>query len=242
VEDVFGKALTSYQKGEEEPVTIRREDGHESGFDLRALFSLYHQWPEWERKSFSHVEGRILDIGCGAGRHSLWLQEKGFDVVAIDISFLTVNVAKSRGVVSPFVMAAKRLAFAPASFDTALLMGNNFGLCGNVSDTEHMLRQLYQITSGKGRIIATSNDVTKTTNPEHLSYQELNTRRGRPRGQVTLRIEHKGEVGGWFDLLMVTPKEMEEMCRPLGWVVEKVYESGDGLYAAILRKRTIKPR
>ncbi len=38
---------------------------------------------------------------------------------------------------------------------------------------------------------------------------------------------------------MVTPKEMEGICKPLGWVLEKVYESGDGLYGAILRKRTI---
>ncbi len=76
----------------------------------------------------AHVKGRVLDIGCGPGRHSLWLQERGFDVVAIDISPLVVRVAKARGVKISFIMAAQNLAFTPNSFDTVLLLGNNFGI------------------------------------------------------------------------------------------------------------------
>lgn len=136
-------------------------------------------------------------------------------------------------------MTAQDLAFTPNSFDTVLLLGNNFGICGNITGTQCMMRQLYQITSGDGCVITSCRDVTKTSNPEHLSYQELNRKRGRPIGQITIRVEYKGKEGEWFDLLMVTPQEMEEMCKSVGWWIEKIYESENGGYVAILRK---KPR
>jgi len=234
--DIFGEALMSYYKGEKEPIVLCREDGRKDEFDLQALFSSYHEWPEWERKTLEHVEGKVLDIGCGAGRHSLWLQERDFKVVAIDISPLAVKVAKMRGVEDSLLMAAQKLSFAPTSFDTVLFMGNNFGICGNIADTKCMMRQICRITSRNGCVIVTSNNVTKTSNPEHLKYQELNRKRGRPIGQITLRVEYKDEIGEWFDLLMVTPYEMEKICKPLGWGVKEVYESENGLYAAVLKK------
>jgi len=230
--------MACYQ-GEKEPIMLCREDGNKWEFDLQDLFSSFNEWPECERKALAHVKGRVLDIGCGPGRHALWLQDRGFDVVAIDISPLTVRVAKARGVKMPILMAAQDLAFAPNSFDTVLLLGNNFGICGNITDTQHMIRQLYRTASDDGCVITSCRDVTKTSDPEHLSYQELNRKRGRPIGQITIRVEYKGNVGEWFDLLMVTPQEMDGMCKDAGWMMEKVYKSENGGYAAILRKKPL---
>ena len=213
-----------------------REDGRKDEFDLQGLFTPYSEWPECERKALTHVKGRVLDIGCGSGRHSLWLQERGIDVVAIDISSLAVRVAKARGVKVPLLMAAQGLAFAPDAVDTVLLLGNNFGICGNITDTQRMMRQLYRIVSEDGCVITSCRDVTGTSDPEHLSYQELNRKRGRPIGQITIRVEYKGNVGEWFDLLMVAPQEMKGICKNEGWITEKVYKSENGGYAAILRR------
>ena len=235
--DVLGEALTDYYSGKRERVVIRREDGRENSFPLEDLFSPHSKWLECEKKALESVFGRVLDLGGGVGRHSLWLQEKGFDVVAVDISRLAVKVARARGVVKAVVMKAQKLAFAPLSFDTVLLLGNNFGVCGTVEETEDMMSQLHEITSRKGRVIATSIDVTKTKKPEHLAYQELNRKRGRPPGQVTLRIEYQGKTGEWFNLLMVGPEQMEEMCSSIGWTIEKIYESEDSFYSAILGVR-----
>ena len=226
----------AYYSGKREPLILRREDGREDEFPLQALFWGYHEWFEWEKKALEHVEGRVLDVGCGAGRHSLWLQEKGFDVVVgIDVSPLAGRVARARGLANVAVMAAQELGFAPSSFDTILLLGNNFGICGTMARTQFMMEQLHQMTSKNGILIATSRDVTKTSKPQHIAYQELNRKRRRPTGQVTLRVECGEDVGEWFDLLMVTPAEMEEMCTPIGWSMERTYESENGLYAAILR-------
>lgn len=61
-------------------------------------FSDYSGWSERERQAIQRAKGRVLDIGCGAGRFSLHLQQKGFDVTGIDNSRGAVRVCKLRGV------------------------------------------------------------------------------------------------------------------------------------------------
>ena len=235
--DIFRKALMGYYKGDKTPLIIRRDDGYvEKERFLDIVFSECDKWDELERRALEHVKGRVLDIGCGAGRHSLWLPEKGFEVVAVDVSPLAVEVTRLRGVRNCRVMDATNLSFSPNSFDTILLMGNNFGVAGNVDGTKRMLEKLYQITSKDAIVIATSRDPAATDNPEHLKYHELNRKRGRPIGQVTIRLEYKGEVGDWFDLLQASPDEMEEICKLAGWSPAQIFKDKNGMYAAILRK------
>lgn len=235
--DIFGKALMEYYNGAKPPLVIRRDDGHvEEERFIDRIFSGYDKWSECERKALEYVKGRVLDIGCGAGRHSLLLQERGFKVVAIDLSPLAVKVSKLRGVKDCRVMDARNLSFPPNSFDTILLMGNNFGVAGNVEGTKELFKKFYQITSKDAVVIATSRDPTITDNPAHLKYHKFNRKRGRPIGQVTIRFECKGEVGDWFDLLLASSKEMEKICKPLGWNLDKIFKETDDMYAAILRK------
>jgi len=235
--DIFGKALMGYYKGDKTPLMIRRDDGYfERERYLEIVFSGYDKWDELERRALEHIKGRVLYVGCGAGRHSLWLQEKGFEVVAVDVSPLAVEVCKSRGVRNCSVMDATNLSFPPNSFDTILLMGNNFGVAGNVEGTKRMIKKLYQITSKDAIVIATSRNPAATDNPAHLKYHELNRKRGRPIGQVTIRFEYKGEFGDWFGLLLVSPDEMDEICKPAGWSPDQIFKDKNGMYAAILRK------
>ena len=237
VKDAFGKALMAYYMGGSTPTLIRRDDGHLDEHPLQVYFSTYAEWPEYEREALKYVRGRVLDIGCGAGRHSLWLQDKGLHMVAMDVSPLAIKVTQLRGVKNCMVMSATELCFRLGSFDSVLLLGNNFGVAGNVRATKGMLKSLYEITSESGRIITTSRDVSKTSKPEHLRYHEFNRNRGRPIGQITIRIEYKGEADDWFDLLMTSKSEMEEICRPAGWEIEKVFEKEQGVFASVLRKR-----
>jgi 2-polyprenyl-3-methyl-5-hydroxy-6-metoxy-1,4-benzoquinol methylase len=77
------------------------------------------------------VKGRVLDIGCGAGRHSLYLQKRGFDVLGIDSSPLAIKVCKLRGLKQAKVMSIEELNFKPNSFDSVITLGSNFGLFGS---------------------------------------------------------------------------------------------------------------
>jgi len=108
------------------------------------------------------------------------------------------------------------LPFAPANFDTFLLLRNNLGLAGNVEGTVPLLRQLRNLARPGAVVIASSRDPAATDKPAHLAYHERNRARGRPMGQVTLRVEYGGQVSPWFDLLMVAPNEVDALARPVG--------------------------
>jgi 2-polyprenyl-3-methyl-5-hydroxy-6-metoxy-1,4-benzoquinol methylase len=111
---------------------VERDDGYfgvSSGAKL--YFSEYKDWPPREKEAMKHVKGRVLDIGCGAGRHALYLQKKGFNVLGIDNSPLAIKVCKLRGLRKTKVMSIAQVNFRPGSFDTVLMFGSNFGLFGS---------------------------------------------------------------------------------------------------------------
>jgi len=234
--DVFGKAFIAFHGGDRTPCRIHRDDGYVEEHDLAPYFQEYQNWPDYEKKALEYVKGRVLDIGCGPGRHSLYLQHKNFEVVAVDSSPLAIEVAHLRGVANCRAMSAFHLDFPPRSFDTVLLMGNNFGIAGNIEGTKKLLNLLDELTMRNARLITTCRNPLQTNKPEHLAYHDLNRRRGRPAGQVTIRIEYKGQLGDWFDLLMVEPEAMAEICADSHWGVEALFESED-MYSSVFRKQ-----
>jgi 2-polyprenyl-3-methyl-5-hydroxy-6-metoxy-1,4-benzoquinol methylase len=86
--DTFGLYLTDAHRGRNTPHIIERDDGHINAHlaSTRTYFSGYPDWPQGEQQAMDHAHGTVLDIGCGAGRHSLHLQERGHRVIAADVS------------------------------------------------------------------------------------------------------------------------------------------------------------
>jgi SAM-dependent methyltransferase len=182
------------------------------------------------------VRGRVLDVGAGAGRVALHLQERGHDVVAIDISPLAVEVCRRRGVRDARVCPFERIDASLGRFDTVVMWGNNFGLFGGPRKALSMLRRLHRLTNERGRIVAESRNAYDTDDPEHLAYHERNRRRGRMGGQLRLRIRHRSFATPWFDYLIVSPDEMEELLDGTGWRVARFLEGEANLYAAVIEK------
>ena len=189
-EDAIGQELWAYYNGKESFEIIERDDGYiDARFNISYYFSGYDDWMSIEKKSMVRVKGRVLDIGCGAGRHALHLQERGFDVLGIDISPLAIEVCKLRGLKKAEVMPIDDVRFGVDSFDTILLMGNNFGLLSSFKKAQRLLKRLYKMTSGAALIIASTRDIYRTDNPAHLEYHEFNKRRGRLGGQMRIRVK-----------------------------------------------------
>ena len=234
--ETFGKALMAHHL--DNTVTeclIERDDGYSDPHPLDVYFINGSQFPDEEKAALEHTSGRVLDIGCGAGRILLHLQGH-FDVVGVDVSYLALRVCQLRGVKHLVNARAPRLTFGPGAFDTAILMGNNYGLCGSIDATREMMENLHEILSDDGIIIAQSNDPYSTEKEVHLKYHERNRRRNKPPGQVTIRVGFNGEYSDWFDLLMQSREEMAETVHPY-WRIDKTY--GDGLYIAILKKQRV---
>jgi len=234
VKDVFGKALMNYYNSDKTKIRLRRDDNYLDEEDLGVYFSGYDDFPGYEKKILKYADGKILDIGCGAGRHSLFLQKKGCSVVGMDFSKLAIKVSKIRGLKNCVLASAFSLPFKKNSFDSILLMGNNFGICGN--NSENFLRKVYDVTSENGKIIAVSINPEDTKKLEHLKYHELNRKNNRPVGLVTIRIEYKNMIGDWFELLMLSAEDLKVLCESTGWKIKKTIKGEDGVYSMMLSK------
>lgn len=225
--DAYGWEVWDFYNGIKSYEIVERDDGY---FDVssgaKVYFSEYKDWPNHEKKAMKYVKGRVLDIGCGAGRHSLWLQKKGFDVLGIDNSPLAIKVCKLRGLKKAKIMSITDIGkFKSNSFDTIIMMGNNFGLFGSFKRAKLLLRKMYRITSKDPFIIAESLDPYKTDKKEHLSYHKFNRKRGRMGGQARIRIIYKKHKSNWFDYLFVSEKELKKILKNTGWKIKKVIDN-----------------
>lgn len=236
--DAFGQMLFDYYKtGKGKAEIIERDDGFIStgGYGPVLYFSEYKNWRSLEKKAIQLVRGRVLDIGCGAGRHSLYLQNKNFDVTAIDNSPLAIKVCKLRGLKKAELLSVEEVdKLSKKSYDSVLMLGNNFGLLNNPQKAKSILKKLYKITSKEALIIAENTDPT-STNPDHTSYHKLNKSQGRLPGQLKIRVRYRKFIGPWFDYLFVTKKELETIINDTGWKVRK-YIDGDNDYIVVLGK------
>ena len=182
------------------------------------------------------MRGRVLDIGCGAGRHCLYFQSKGLDVVGVDVSPLAVDVCKQRGVKDARVLSITEITRSLGVFDTITMMGNNFGLFGSFARARRLLRRFHGLTSANGRIVAVTLDPYQTDNPAHLAYHERNRKRGRMGGQIRLRVRHQMSKTPWFDYLFVSQAELKDIVSDTGWHVAQILPSDGPIYAMVLEK------
>ncbi|MFA6318619.1 MAG: class I SAM-dependent methyltransferase [Elusimicrobiota bacterium] len=236
--DAFGQWLIEAHRGDDVGSVIERDDGYvEPEWGKRVYFADHRRWTPAERQALRLARGRVLDAGCGAGRHSLYLQERGLKVTGIDHSPGAVRVCRARGLKDARLMELSAVGrFRDGTFDTVIMMGNNFGVLQSPAKAKVHLRRLYRAVSPRGRIIAQTLNPFKTTVPEHLAYQADNRRQGRAPGQVRLRIRYRKLADPWFDYLFVSKKELTDILAGTGWTLERIIPGPGPIYIMVLRK------
>ncbi len=237
-QDAHGHGIRDYLNGKGCPEVVERDDGYiDSGDGAKYYFAGYRDWPRHQRQAIRYARGRVLDIGCGAGRVLLYLQQMGHQVMGIDISPLAVKVCKKRGVRNVKMLSITQISSKLGVFDTIVMYGNNFGLFGSYERARWLLKRFHAMTSERGRLIVETLDPYQTSLPEHLQYHRLNKKRERPAGQVRIRVRYKKYVAPWFDYLFVSKKEMSDILNGTGWRFKKVFSSSEGpAYVAIIEK------
>lgn len=235
--DAFGLALKDFLAGESSVTIIERSDGYIDTDDVGQYFDPPSKWHVLYRKAIARAKGRVLDIGCGAGRHALALQEKGLRVVGIDESRLAVRICRQRGLRDARALGIDELSAKLGLFDTILMLGNNLGLLGGLPGARRTLKKLSRLTAEDGVIVAETMDPHMTRNPLHKRYQRLNRRRGRLPGQISLRVRYKDLATPWFDYLFVSQSELRRILAGSDWRIDDLIRSDGASYVAILRKR-----
>jgi SAM-dependent methyltransferase len=234
-DDGFGRLLLDCWAAGPRPHTflqvIERDDGFVSCEDAYRYFSVPKEWVEPELTAVLRARGRVLDVGCAAGRHATVMAEQGCEVVGIDPSPGAVKVAAERG-----VDARLGTILEPGdvgSFDTITLLGGNLGLLGSRRRSTVALYRLATVARPDARLLAVGHDPYATDDPVHLAYHEHNRWRGLLPGQIHMRLRYKDMMSEWFDRLLLSPAELPGLLTVTPWRLADVAVDGkSGFYLA----------
>lgn len=157
-EDILGTALLDYQQGDysEDIITYSSLD-EEDKLPLPYMFRSFKDMPKLEKKALKECKGAVLDVGCGAGSHSLYLQNKGLLVTSLDNSPGAIEVSKLRGVKN--TINENILNFEGKTFDTILILMNGVGLAGTLNGLEKFFSKLKLLLKKDGQILLDSSDI-----------------------------------------------------------------------------------
>lgn len=235
-QDAFGHALVDYFAGRATHYVVERDDGFFDAEEIAVYADGHREWSRLDRQAAMLARGRVLDLGCGAGRFSLHIQKKGHRVLAMDYSPLAIRLCKVLGVKDARAMRVSDLRAEHGPFDTIMMMGNNLGLLGTHRSAPALLRKFHRLTSEDGRIIAESLDPRLIRDPDQRRHQRRNRTRGLLPGQVRFRARYKTFVTPWFDYLFISPSDLRRLIVGTGWKVQRVMREDGPPYIAVLEK------
>ena len=227
--DPMGRAIADYhQTGQADRLRVFSPMFEEDEIPLQTLFRTYHDMPEIERKALDMTRGKTLDVGAGAGCHSLVLQAKGIDVTAIDISPLSVATMKARGVKN--AKEQDLFTFEGHTFDTILMLMNGIGIVGTLDRLPAFFRQLDKILAPGGQLLCDSSDICYVFEteddiielPEGIGYY----------GEQNFQMQYKDTIGEPFDWLYIDAETLTERAAMNGYAVEVVAEGNHYDYLA----------
>lgn len=230
--DAFGRALLAHHRGEDGTHLVVRDDGYRHVADADRYFGDLASWSEAEAAAFERVQGRVLDIGGGAGRVALAAAERGLEARSIDTSPGAVEVARMRGADAE---VATIYTLSAGEWDTVILFGSNLGLMRDADEAPRFLSEVRSRVTTDAVLLASSRDPVRTDNEHHLAYHAANVANGKMPGQVTIRVEFDGVATDWFDWLYVSPDELRAILPGTGWVLVDSYDEGKDLWVAVLK-------
>ena len=220
--DPMGAAIRDYQsKGKASRLRVLSSMFDEDEMPVAHLFRTFNQMPRLEQKALSMAKGRVLDIGAGAGCHALALQERGLEVKAIDISPLSCEVMKERGVKDAECVNL----FDPqlqGKYDTLLLLMNGTGIAGKLNRLPMLLNRLKELLAEGGQILIDSSDLKYIYENEDGSMDiDLNAPYY---GEVDYQMQYKNVKGEPFDWLYTDPMLLASISKQCGLNCEIVEE------------------
>lgn len=225
-------AMQAYFEGRTDAaITVYDDYGGRDSHPIAYFFRGPAEFPPMESKALSLCRGRVLDVGAGSGCHSLVLQDRGFDVCALEIVPELADIMRRRGVKN--VHCGDLFDFAPQPFDTVLMLMNGLEVAGSLSGLERLLAHLQTLVATGGQVVADSTDLCVT---HGIDAGETEREDGRYVGEVVYQLEFDGTKGPPFPRLYVDPDTLGEFAQRSGWQVEIIAHGEGGGYLARLTR------
>lgn len=229
--DPMGAAIYDYHRnGCADTLVVRSSMFEDDEIPVADLFRGYDDMPELEKVALDEACGTVLDVGAGSGCHSMVLQKRGLEVVAIDISPLSVQVMKERGMDARLVNF-----FDPAfdqRFDTVLILMNGTGIIGNLDNMPAFFARMKKLLNPGGALYIDSSDLRYLFEEEDGSL--MIDLADDYYGQLDYQMAYKDVEGEPFDWLYVDFDTLAYYAEENGFMAELVAEGEHYDYLARL--------
>lgn len=223
--DVLGSALRDYFHGNtSDKLMLHTSYGDLEEMPVEVFFREPDDFPELEHIALALCDGRTLDVGAGAGSHALYLQERGFDVTALELSSGACSVMRQRGVRT--VLQRDFFDYREGGYDTLLFLMNGIGLAGTVAGLSSLLKHCRTLLRQGGQLLFDSSDIT---------YLYSDGSVDKPHGyfgEIHYQYEYRGVTGPPFNWLFIDQEMLTRIARMEGWVVQVVFEDENDQYLA----------
>lgn len=233
MKDLFGRAILDFQTNNSpEDLITETTISEEDEMSVAYLFRSYDKMPQMEQKALQLAKGKILDVGCGAGSHSLSLQnERNLDVTSIDISPNAIQACTLRGLKKAKIQDVMTLE--NDKYDTILLLMNGAGMCGKLKNIPNFILKLKSLLNPGGQILLDSSDIIYMFDDDEDGGKWIPSQ-NEYYGEIVFNISYKGEKEKPFDWMFIDYNTLQNAALDNGFQCELILEGDHFDYLAKL--------
>ena len=234
MKDLMGRAIWDYYYQENsEDLQTETSISEMDDLPVSYLFRDYQDMNALEKKALDLSFGKVLDVGSGAGSHSLYLQnERKLEVTALDISPKSIEICKARGVKN--AICEDLLQFSEKDFDTILLLMNGTGIFQSLEHIDQYLQKLKSLVAENGQILIDSTDILYMYDQDEdggvlvpaTGYY----------GELDYYLHYKGESEEPMKWLYLDFDTLENAAIANGFKIQKIKQLEDSYLAKITLK------
>jgi len=224
--DVYGEALLDfYHTNEvENELLLHTNKSETEVMPVDLFFRDESEFPDQELIALALCDGKVLDIGAGAGSHALYLQERGMDVTALEVSPNACKIMELRGVKS--VIQEDIFSYHEGKYDTLLFLMNGIGLAESIDGLKRLFNHCKTLLNPGGQLLFDTSDISYyytdgIEKPDHYY------------GEIKFQYEYKGKMGKPFGWIYIDQQELIKTGNENGWVVQILDE--DDHYQYLVR-------
>ena len=233
-QDPMGQAISDYfHTGKAGKLRVLSSMFYEDEIPVATLFRPFEKMPVQEQKAIELCCGKVLDVGAGSGCHSVVLKERGLDVTAIDISQLSVDVMRERGINAINVNFFDETFIE--KFDTLLFAMNGIGIVGKVENLDAFFRSARRLLAPGGQLLLDSSDISYVFTDDD-GGMDIDLASGYY-GEIDYSMRYKNIKGEPFDWLYIDFETLSMYAEEHGFICEKCIDGEHYDYLARITAR-----